>query len=510
MTIDLIARVGIRSRNEDKNRIAKDGWPGWIDAQLALPAEDSGDVRDAINSAKLSIEYAAGEGHGAVKEERPLSLLRKSVPDLWHLVDWEKKMGWEERVRPADELAAATHLRTALTDAQLREAVTDFWRDHFSVNRDAVEDVAVALPAYDQNVLRQHALGNFRELLEAVATSTAMLAYLNNASSKASPANENYARELFELHTLGVNAYFNDKYDRWRDVPGADDGTPEGYIDEDVYEAARAFTGWTYQSGQWIAEGEVLQKTGQFHYLDKWHDPYQKRFFASEVPPYQPPMSDGRKVLDIAAFHPATAMHIASRLCIRFVSDAPSDGLVRSTAQVFRDHHQSADQMAKVIRHILLSEEFAAAPPRLQRPHFLFASLQRVSATVLPPSSDFDWMLEGMGHKLYRWPSPAGHPLKSGYWQSPGLLVRRWRMINEFWQKIMAANVNREWPSLNAFVEEWAGPLNASDKHKARAVTILRDQFGAEERGISFKPDDRWVAAQALSFLTATHNFQAV
>ena len=506
----LVSRAGIRASRDDMARIASDGWSGWVNAQLAMPFTDGDTVRDAIAGAKLHIEYEAGDGYKALKEDRPITQLHAPVKDLWHLVSWETKMAWNERVRPADELVAATHIRAAVSDAQLRESVTDFWRDHFSVNRDAVEDVAVTLPFFDQEILRRHALGNFRELVEAVATSTAMLAYLNNASSKASPANENYARELFELHTLGANAYLNNHYDRWREVPGAIEGKPEGFIDQDVYEAARAFTGWTYANGQWISEGVELPRTGEFHYNDAWHDPYQKRILATELDPYQPPMSDGRAALDLAAFHPATAEHVARRLCTRYVADLPSQELINSTARVFMDNARAADQIAQTIRHVLMSEEFAQSPSRLQRPMFLFASMQRGAATVLPPGPDLPWMIDGMGQKLYTWPSPAGHPLQSAYWQSPGLLVRRWRMINEMWQKLMAQNESREWQSIPDFVAEWSGVLQANEQQKSRAAVLMRDQFGQEERGVSFKPDDRWVVGQVLGYLSSTPNYQAV
>ncbi len=249
---DLVTRAGIRAGDEDRARLKKEAWSGWVKSQLAVSHIDSPVVSDAISRSTLKIEYEAGDGHGALNEERGFDLLRKPIRELWHLVDWQKKMSYAERVRPADELMAATIIRATLSDAQLRENVVDFWRDHFAVNRYSIEDVAVALPTYDQDVLRVHALGNFREMLEAVATSTAMLAYLNNASSKASPANENYARELMELHGLGADVYLHAAFDRWREVPGALEGKPTGFIDQDVYEAARAFTGWTYAGGQYV------------------------------------------------------------------------------------------------------------------------------------------------------------------------------------------------------------------------------------------------------------------
>jgi uncharacterized protein (DUF1800 family) len=505
----LVARAGIRASEADKARIDKDGWQGWLTWQMAMPRDDSANVRDALKAATLRITYEAGDGHGALTEDRPLGLLNKPIAEVWHLSNWEKKVAWEERVRPAHETLAAVRLRAVLSDGQLQEAVVDFWRDHFAVNHDATVEVAIGLPNYE-TVLRQHALGNFRDFLEAVATSTSMLAYLNNASSKASPANENYARELFELHALGADAYLNAKFDRWREVPGSESGKPEGFIDQDVYEAARAFTGWTFASGQYIAEGNVLPQTGEFTYVDAWHDPYQKRVLAQEFEPYQAAMADGKRVLDLAAFHPATARFVAKRLCQRFVSDTPSPELIASTAQVFVESAKAPDQLAQVLAHVLLSKEFVEAPSRLQRPLFLFASMQRASGVVLPPSPDHTWMLDGMGQKIYMWHSPAGHPLRSGYWQSPGLLVRRWRMINETWQMIMAQDRSKQWSSISVFSTEWADAHRLSAPHAERAANILRRSFGEDEREVNFGEQDRWTTAQALAFLTSTPDFQAV
>jgi uncharacterized protein (DUF1800 family) len=507
----LVARAAIRAGREDDARLASEGWQGWVDDQLSKPAEDSTAVRDFLSSSTLKIGYEAGDGFAALPEEkRPFTTLHKPVRDIWYLADWDKKMAWEERIRPGQELVTATVVRAALSDAQLRETVTDFWRDHFSINRYAVEDVQVALPTYDQDVLHKHALGNFREMLEAVSTSTAMLAYLNNASSKASPANENFARELMELHTLGAPAYLHDKFDKWREVPGALDGLAEGYIDEDVYEAARAFTGWSYEGGQWISEGFNLPKTGEFKYIEAWHDPYQKRVLGVEFESHLGPMVDGKKVLDLVAFHQATARFVCWRLCQRFVSDQPPQELVDSAAALFVEHAREQDQLKTVIRHVLLSDAFKSAPDRLQRPLFLMGAIQRSSGVTLKPDIELVWQLDQMGQKVYAWHSPAGHPQVSGYWQSPGLLVRRWRGINSVWQYIMDAAPERNWPSADAMIEHWSTSLGIGSQHAIQAKNILRESFGEDPREMRFHPDDRWGMAQALTFLSSTPDYQAV
>ncbi len=242
----------------------------------------------------------------------------------------------------------------------------------------------LALPSYDRDVIRPHALGNFRVFLEAVATSAAMQYYLSNRSSRAGSANENYGRELFELHTLGRDNYYNAIYDKWRKVPGALQGKPIGYIDQDVYEAARAFTGWTIEDGAGVGPGQTLPKTGKFVYVESWHDNYQKRVLASEFDPFQSPMADGRKVLDLVARHPATAHFVCRKLCRRLVSDTPSEALVAGAAEVWTKNRTRPNQIAEVVRYIATSPEFAepGAPRssvRWRPPRAIFA----------PPGLDF-------------------------------------------------------------------------------------------------------------------------
>ena len=261
---------------------------------------------------------------------RPLDYLHASRAELWPLTDFMAGLPWTEWFRPAAEVWAATWMRAVYSRWQLREVVADFWHDHFHVAFFAGDQrVTPLLPLYDRDVIRKHAFGNFREFLEAVARSDAMLRYLNNASSRASPANENYARELFELHTLGADNYLNDHFANWREVPEGADGVALGYIDEDVYEAARAFTGWTIADGGETGREERLPGGGGFHYFDGWHDDYQKRVLGVELTSHQEPLADGRRILDLVAAHPATARNVCAKLCRHLVGGEPPPALVQ-------------------------------------------------------------------------------------------------------------------------------------------------------------------------------------
>ena len=349
-------------------------------------------------------------------------LRRTLLEEVWPLTDFTAGLPWVEWFRPAAEVWAATWMRAVYSRWQLREVMADFWHDHFHVGFFAGDQrVTPLLPLYDREVIRRHVFGNFREFLEAVATNSAMLRYLNNASSRASPANENYARELFELHTLGAENYVNHSYAGWREVPKGEDGIALGYIAEDVYEAARAFTGWTIADGEETGRDERLPGGGGFHYFDGWHDDYQKRVLGIEPNSHQEPLSDGRRVLDMVAAHPATARTVCTKLCRHLVGGAPPPELVEAAVETWRAATAAPDQIARTLRAIVLAPEFAAAATRpdvavVKTPFELIASLLRATNAEFRPTQEFYWLMEQTGWRAFNWPTPAGRPKSGAVW----------------------------------------------------------------------------------------------
>jgi uncharacterized protein (DUF1800 family) len=268
-------------------------------------------------------------------------------------------------------------------------------------------------------------LGNFRAMLGGVARSPAMLYYLNNADSIASPANENYARELLELHTLGAGNYLNDRITEWHAVPGSGAGLAEGYLDLDVYEVARAFTGWSMGDGRWIAEGENAPLTGTFHYVTRWHDPYQKRILGREFGPNRGPMADGEDVLDMLATHPGTAHFVCSKIARRLLSDDPPQALVENMAQTFLSASGADDQIAQVLRALVLSPEFAAPQQKLRRPFEFLAALYRATgAGVESVENGFHWQLQRAGWRQHEYGPPTGHPDRMQAWTGASTMNR--------------------------------------------------------------------------------------
>jgi len=426
----------------DREALQRLGLGDWLTLQLEGDHRNDPEADRHIAAATLHVRYPSdpANDYPAVDEARPLRTLGQPIEQTWKLLDPDPKVTPPpERNRPRIEVAAATIIRAVYSRWQLHEVMVDFWHNHFNVNAAGDNGVAVALPSYDRDVIRPHALGNFRKFLEAVATSTAMQIYLNNRSSRAGSANENYGRELFELHTLGRDHYYNALYDKWRKVPGALGGKPIGYIDQDVYEAARAFTGWTIEDGATIGPGQVLPKTGKFTYVEAWHDSYQKRVLATEFDPFQAPMTDGRKVLDLVAGHPGTARFLCEKLCRRLVADNPPEALIVGATKVWLKTQKHPNQIAEVVRFIATSAEFAqSADAKAKRPLELAASYLRATNIDFIPTEGLINEIAAGGQRLFGWAPPTGHPDVNEYWLSTNAMRHRWSLIfgltNNQWQ----------------------------------------------------------------------------
>jgi uncharacterized protein (DUF1800 family) len=481
-----LSRLCYAPFKEDRDLVRSRGLSAWLDQQLDPKKVDL--ALDRLRETKLQIKYPAGSGEQvkggesknwpAVDEMRSLRFIEAPIDEAWKLLNPATPISNEEINRPWNEVSAATIVRAVHGRSQLYEQLAGFWHDHFSV---AAEDrrIGAALPAYDRDAIRAHALGNFRDMLEAVASSPAMLVYLSNFASRAGAANENYARELLELHTLGRDAYLNDKYDRWRNVPGAEEGKPSGYIDEDVYEAARAFTGWSIENGQRIDSSTELPRTGKFVYVDAWHDGYQKRVLATEIASFGAAMADGRKVLDLVASHPATAAFLSEKLCRRFVSDTPSKALVESTAKVWTEHLKAPDQIAKVVKHIALSPEFAQSKGKKPRsPLALVAQFARDTGIDLEPTAGLNNQLTQCGQRLFGWPAPNGRPDTAEYYLTATFMRQRWTMLTKLAQNAWQNGVPRglgEPGEIGRVAAHWVAEFGGS-KAQAQAMIAAMDR----------------------------------
>jgi uncharacterized protein (DUF1800 family) len=485
----------------------------WLEDQLSRPADDPG-LTGRLAAARLRINYDAGSDENgrtwqATNELRPLGGLQTDPATHLHCIDWEQGMEFSERIRPAQEVIAASLIRAVHAPAQLREMMTQFWHDHFSVNALKDEFTAAFFPSYDR-VMRTHAFGNFRALLGAMARSPAMLYSLNNADSRASPANENFARELLELHTLGASSYLNDRYDDWHSVPKDDGGLAQGYLDLDVYEVARAFTGWSVGDGRWLSEGTNAPKTGAFHYIEAWHDPYQKRILGIEFPPNRAAMADGDQVLDMLAVHPGTARFVCAKIARRLLTDHPDPGLVQDLAAVFLAAKDAPDQIAQVIRALVGHPAFTATPPgKLRRPFEFLAALYRATgAQITGTENSQHYQLIRAGWRQHEYGPPTGHPDTIDKWTGASSLNRLIDFAlaaHEDWFAVASldlAAVEID-ETAGAFLLRWAGRLGVSPADLAQSIGVdpatPSADLSADER--------KGMATAAIAFAALTPQF---
>ncbi len=520
MAEQFLNRLSFGANDAARADYAALGAQGWLEAQLAMPAGDA-DLDQRLADARLRIVYDAGDDgeHGkwpGLDEMRPLSELTADPAGNVRLLDFTIPMDYSERTRPTQEVIAASLIRAVHAKAQLREMMTQFWHDHFSVNALKFEGTAVFFPSYDA-VLRENAFGNFRVMLGAVARSPAMLYYLNNEESRASPANENFARELLELHTLGAQNYLNDTAPNWHDVPGAADGLALGYIDQDVYEVARAFTGWTVGDGRYISEGVEAPKTGVFHYVEAWHDPYQKRILGVEFEPNQAPMADGDLVLDILATHPGTAAFVCKKLIRRLLVDDPDPAMIDRIAAVFLAASDAPDQIAQVIRAIVAEPAFMDTPPsKLRRPFEFLAGIYRATgANVKAPEMGFDWQLQRAGWHQHSYGPPTGHPDRASRWSSASTMNRYVDLAffaHDEWFNCtdtkLAAATPADATSFADITRHWVQKLHGPDASDLQPELAKAYDVSDANAPWALAPDDlQGAAAMAVAFAAMTPQF---
>ena len=380
---------------------------------------------DSIDDSDVEARIAAANYDSVDLSSDPDTYLQ--ILWAWYINDDGAPGGRNSTGIPRDELIRATFMRALYSKRQLLEVLTGFWHDHFNVYIDRSSWVRATMPHLNLQ-LRTHALGNFRTMLELVAKSPSMLHYLDNYTSSNGGPNENFSRELFELHTLGSENYLGVMPQNEVPLDGAN--RPIGYVDADVFEATRCFTGWSFSFG---SEGDG--DTGQFYYRPGWHDRFQKTVLGKFLPQDQPDMKDGRDVLNRLCSHPGTGRYIARKLCRKFIADDPPQNVVDAAAAVFTTQWQAADQIKQVLETILLSDEFKSTwGEKLKRPFEIAVSALRAGNANFNlkmddyDTNDFLWRYYGTGQWPYGWPAPNGYPDVRTAWKSMTPRVMSWRL----------------------------------------------------------------------------------
>jgi uncharacterized protein (DUF1800 family) len=329
--------------------------------------------------------------------------------------------------RVVEELAMAKMTRAIYSERQLQQVMDDFWLNHFNVFAGKGE-VKWYLTSYERDVIQPNSMGKFKDLLTATAKSPAMLFYLDNFLSADPNAaqreamerymrqqahrpygyppppppqnkkqqrglNENYGRELMELHTLGVDG---------------------GYTQKDVTEVARCFTGWSIEKPREVA---------QFKFDEKVHDPGPKVVMGKKI--HAGGMKDGEEVLDMLSKHPSTAKFISTKLARRFVSDTPPPALVTRMAQSFQ---KSGGDIKEVMRTMIYSPEFwsrDAYRAKVKTPYELVVSSVRALGTDVDTPMPLVQWVGRIGEPLYQCQPPTGYSDKAETWVNSGALLNR-------------------------------------------------------------------------------------
>ncbi len=381
-------------------------------------------------------------------------------PERRQVMEWARQQGYRSQRELLRELGTWKVLSALYAENQLRQVMADFWSNHFYVSR-ADNEVRAFLLSYERDAVRPHVLGDFSTLLAATARHPAMLLYLDNARSTASKAaektfdrerferrqrggqggfrgrgadsqrnpqqdrrrstglNENYARELLELHTLGVDG---------------------GYTQDDVVAVARAFTGWTV-----IPPGEGRQRVetmlrrnpqasrlvffadldGLFLFRADAHDAGPKTVLGRSLPEGRG-IADGQDVLELVARHPSTATHLARKLATRFVSDQPPEALVQRLAATFT---ATDGDIPAVLRTLVQSPEFwsptESRGQKIKSPFELVISALRATGSEVLDSRGVIQALERLGQPLWGYQAPTGYPDRADFWVNTGALLGR-------------------------------------------------------------------------------------
>jgi len=400
----VLNRLTFGPRPGDVERVRMMGVEGWLDEQLHPARIDDGAVEAMLPQ--------LGTAPDGADQKELRQFARQQVITL----------------------ASEKLLRAMYSERQLQEVLVDFWFNHFNVYAGKGR-TAMFLPSYDRDVIRPHVFDRFRDLLEADAKSPAMLFYLDNWLSAAEDANrepgsgirdprvrrrpgrfgsripapasripagakqkkrvrglnENYGRELLELHTLGVDS---------------------GYTQQDVINVARAFTGWT------------IDRDGHFRFVAALHDTGEKMVLGHRIKAGGG-VEEGEQVLDILASHPATAHHIAFELTQRLVSDEPPPALVDRAAKRFLE---TKGDLREVVKTIVTSPEFLAPDVRnakFKTPFELVVSAVRTTGAAVADARPFVQTLQQLGEPLYMCQPPTGYHDTADAWVSAGGLVTR-------------------------------------------------------------------------------------
>ncbi len=448
--LQVLNRLAFGPRPGDVGKVRAIGVDAWIDQQLHPERINDSAMDDVLarypmlqaDQSALATQYATAQRERRLVKRDTSAAARDNTQTA---NDDGLKEVRRSRAQLVGQLESSRVARAVASDRQLQEVMTDFWENHFNVfvGKNPVE--AYYLTDYDRTI-REHSLGKFRDLLGAVAHSPAMLVYLDNAQSRANPGqptlaanrggmviargakgapdvepiirrrnldavqaqqlrqraaaqkkaglNENYGRELMELHTLGVDG---------------------GYTQQDVIEAARALTGWSVR---------LPAQGGGYIFRPEWHDAAPKTFLGHTLAAGRGEQ-DGEDVLDIVSRSPATAHFLARQLARRFVSDSPSTALVDAAANTYM---KTNGDIREVVRTIVTSPEFfssRAYHSKVKSPFEVVVSAARALGAQADTTPRTALAVAYLGEPIFGHRDPNGWPETGDAWMNTGAILNR-------------------------------------------------------------------------------------
>ncbi len=441
----VLNRVAYGPRRRDWEKAEELGGEGYVRWQLEPERIDDTEANETLHGLP-TLTMDIGELYREYPPPQVVERLMRQDEELDE--EARRRLAQQSRI-PLQELGAARMFRAVESRRQLNEVLVDFWFNHFNVFAGKGQ-VRYLLSTYERDVIRPHVLGSFRQMLGAVAHSPAMLVYLDNWQSAAEEGrdvagaaprarndavedairrmrvsggrvdprrmqqlqrqsqqrrrgnrppglNENYARELLELHTMGVDG---------------------GYSQDDVREVARALTGWTLTLGGRSPDGPG------FVFRPDWHDAEAKTILGQEFPGGRG-IEDGEAVLDMVAAHPSTASFVATKLCRKFVADDPPGDLVDTVAGTFL---RTSGNLRATTTAVLLSDEFLGSDYRaakVKSPLEFLVSAARALEVPVGTNGQLGRALRQLGAPLYSASPPTGYPDTAEEWTSANAILAR-------------------------------------------------------------------------------------
>ncbi len=423
-----------------------DQWQSWAKQQLDP---------DKIDDSEMEKQVAS-----------KFPFLKMSIPELKKKFSYKgEEPTWRVLTK---ELPEAVVMREVLSKRQFKEVMCEFWRNHFCVDDSPqmANPRSWAASHYEEHVIRPNVFGKFKTMLYASATHPAMLDYLDNRVSKANNWNENYARELMELHTLGAD---------------------HGYNDQDVVELSKVLTGWNYDANY------------NFSFMANWHQPGTKHVMGQTVPEGE---RGGQQMLLYLANHKNTADFISLKLCKYLINDDPPVSLVQKISSTFT---RTDGDLAKVYQAIIFSPEFmdrANYRAKFKTPvEFVVSAARSVDAKVTD-TADVCRTLARMGEDVYNCPDPTGYYDRAEAWLDSGVLTSRW----DFSWDLLRGRIRGITPSPTLLSKYSA--IKGDERHVQMVRDLIGDDIGDRTRMVLKEANDANDVPRMISLLIGSPSFQ--